>query len=54
VGVCLVVLVVAVQMYVTARWEVSSTASVGYLYLPIFGFLIVGAGVFVERNLGSR
>jgi hypothetical protein len=54
-GLALLAAAVGVQLYVNGRWEAgSSTAVVGYLYLPLTGFLIVGATVLVETVWPTR
>ena len=48
-GAGLVALAVFTQLYVSAAWERgSSTAPLGYLGLPIYGLLLVGATYAIE------
>ena len=49
-GAALVAVVFATHAYVWARWEGgSSTAGLGYLYLPIFQWPLLGLAVLSER-----
>jgi hypothetical protein len=50
-GVAMLVLALLVQLYVSDRWlgVGSSTAAVGYLYLPMFGFPLALAAWGIEH-----
>ncbi len=49
-GIALICLVVVIQLMVTAAWERgSSTAPIGYLWLPVAGAAVVAIGALVER-----
>lgn len=50
-GLLLICVIVVVQVMVSSAWERgSSTAPLGYLWLPLAGSLLVGAAAVIDRS----
>ncbi len=53
-GLLLICVIVGVQIMVTSAWERgSSTAPLGYFWLPLAGSFLVGAAAVIDRSWSS-